>query len=255
MIIKIDGLKINYKVFGKAALKSRAPFLILHGWGSNSERWREVAETIAKKGFKVIIPDMPGFGQSDMPESAWGVDDYIKWVEKFIKTQTGFSKKFYLAGHSFGGSLATIIAIKHPKKIKKLFLVASAAIRKKTYKKTIVPEVTKFLKNFKDVPLYGLARKVFYKYIVRRSDYLNVKESMKGTYLKIISQDLSGSLVKVKVPTIIIWGEKDNLTPVEGAYFTNKKILNSKLIIIPGAEHDLNRKQPETLAKEILNNL
>ncbi|MEK9177723.1 MAG: alpha/beta hydrolase [Patescibacteria group bacterium] len=246
----IGGIKTHCKIFGKGK-----PFLILHGWGSNSERWKEVAEIIAKNGFLVVIPDLPGFGQSDVPQFAWGTDDYVKWVEKFLKTQKVLNKGFYLAGHSFGGSLATLIAIKHPQKIKKLFLVASAAIRKKTYKKTVVPEVAKFLKNFKDVPLYGLARKVFYKYIVRRSDYLNVKESMKGTYLKIIAQDLSGFLPKIKVPTIIIWGERDSLTLVEDAYFTNKKIKNSKLIIIPGAEHDLNRKQPETLAKEILNNI
>lgn len=254
MIIKIDGLKINYKTFGKGK-----PFLILHGWGSSIERWEKVAEAISKKGYKVIVPDMPGFGKSDAPEVAWEINDYLKWLEKFIKTQKSFNKNFYLLGHSFGGALASVYAINHKIKTKKLFLVASAGIRKKTLKKTLLADIAHFFKNFKNIPPYNLARKIFYKYFVGRTDYLNVKESMKDTYLKVISKDLSGELQKINVSTVIIWGEKDNVTPVEDAYYMDKVIKKSKLIIIPDASHALNVKQDSEgtpiLAKEILNNL
>jgi len=250
MEIVIDGLKINYKIFGKGK-----PLLILHGWGSNIDRWSEAAEIIAKKGYKVVIPDMPGFGKTDVPATTWDIEDYIKWLEKFVKTQTGLSKNFNVMGHSFGGALASVYAIKHPTKTKKLFLVASAGIRKKTPKKTLFANIAHSLKGFKNVPLYSVARKGFYKFFVGKTDYLNVKESMKDTYLKVISRDLSQELHKIKVPTVIIWGEKDDITPVEDAYFMDKTIKNSKLIMIPDASHDLNRKQPEILAKEILNNL
>jgi len=78
---------------------------------------------------------------------------------------------------------------------------------------------------------------------------------MKDTYLKVISEDLSEELHKIKTPTVIIWGDKDNYTLVEDAYFINQQIENSKLIILPGANHELNRKVPDILAKEILNSL
>lgn len=250
MIIKIDGLKINYKTFGKGK-----PFLILHGWGSNIERWEKVAEAISKKGYKVVVPEMPGFGKSDTPGTAWDMENYLKWLEKFIKTQKNLDKNFYLLGHSFGGTLASVYAIKHKIKTKKLFLVASAGIRKKTVKKTLLADIAHFFKNFKNFPLYGLAKKVFYKYFVGRTDYLNVSESMKDTYLKVISKDLSGELQKINVPTVIIWGEKDSVTPIEDAYYMDKAIKKSKLAVIPDAGHDLNTKQPDLLAKEILNNL
>jgi pimeloyl-ACP methyl ester carboxylesterase len=58
----------------------------------------------------------------------------------------------------------------------------------------------------------------------------------------------------IKVPTVIIWGDKDEFTPLEDAYFINKQIKNSKLVIIPGAGHDLNRKQPEVLVEKVLEN-
>ena len=250
MEVIIDGLKINYRVFGKGK-----PFLILHGWGSNLEKWEDIAIQLSKKGIKVVVLDMPGFGKSSVPETAWGIDDYVLFLEKFLKTQTGFGRSFYLLGHSFGGTLSSVYSAKHPTKVKKLFLVASAGIRKKTFRKTVLADISHFLHNFKDIPLYGIARKIFYKYFVGRTDYLAVKESMKDTYLNVISKDLSEILPKISVPTAIIWGEKDNITLVEDAYYMDKVIKNSKLIIIPNAGHDLNRKQPDILVKEVLNNI
>lgn len=243
-------LKVNYKIYGKGK-----PFLLLHGWGSSVERWAKIAEEISKKGYKVLVVDMPGFGKSDVPETAWRIDDYIAWLEKFLKTQPGFGRSFILLGHSFGGTLSSIYSVKNPKKIKKLFLVSSAGVRKKTFKKTILADIAHFLNNFKDVPLYGFARKVFYKYFVGRTDYLTVKESMKDTYLKVISKDFSELIPKISVPTVIIWGEKDNVTLLEDAHYHEKCIKGSKLVIIPNAGHDLNIKQPEILIKKILNNL
>ena len=58
MEVVANGIKTDYKIFGEGK-----PFLILHGWGSSSEKWQVVADEIAKKGFKVIVPDMPGFGK------------------------------------------------------------------------------------------------------------------------------------------------------------------------------------------------
>ena len=74
---------------------------------------------------------------------------------------------------------------------------------------------------------------------------------MKNIYLGVIKQDLSDILEKIQISTSIIWGEKDNITPIKQAKIINQKIKNSKLIIIPGANHDLNTKYPEKLAKAI----
>ena len=76
----INGVKTNYLVFGEGK-----PFIILHGWSSASDRWIKEAEIISQKGFKVIIPDLPGFGQSDKLSRPWTVNDYVKWFEEFTK--------------------------------------------------------------------------------------------------------------------------------------------------------------------------
>ncbi len=265
MIIK--GLKINYKTLGEGR-----PLLILHGWGSRGANWMKVVESLAgnginpvrknqksnnkkfypnhsgkvglSNGVKVIIPDLPGFGQSDKPPKAWNIDDYRNFIEEFVKTLN--LEKFYLLGHSFGGSLAIKFSLQHSEKIDKLFLVSAACIRKKTFKNKLFKFLSKFIKI--KTPFL---RKVFY----RKSDYLSVEGVMKETYLKIIKQDLSDVLPKIQIPTVIIWGEKDNITPLNDARIINQKIKGSKLEIISNVGHDLNLKAPEKLAEVISKNL
>jgi len=246
--IIINGIKTSYQVFGEGK-----PFLILHGWGSNSDRWIEIAEIISKKGFKVIIPDLPGFGKSEPLDMPWNSNRYINWIEKFLKELN--LNEFYLLGHSFGGALASKIAIKYPQRVQKLFLVSAAVVRKKTAKKDVSAKASKLIKIFSFLPYYGLFRKAVYKFIVRKSDYVYVEGVMKETYLNVIAEDMSFQIPFIKVPTIIIWGDKDEFTPPEDAYFIEKHIKNSKLIMIPGADHHLHRKQPEIVAEDILNNI
>jgi pimeloyl-ACP methyl ester carboxylesterase len=247
MEITINGIKTNYQVFGKGK-----PFVILHGWGSNSDRWTLVAELISQKGFKVIVPDLPGFGQSDALSMPWDTNKYINWMEGFVKELN--LGDFYLLGHSFGGALASKIAVKHAQEVRRLFLVSAACVRKKTAKKSLFKKASKIIKLFYFIPYYGFLRKAIYKFIIRKSDYIYVEGIMKETYLNVVAEDLSFHLPFIKVPAIVIWGDKDEFTPLDDGYFIEKQIKNSKLIVIPGAGHDLNRKQPEILAEKVINN-
>lgn len=246
--ITINNIKINYQTFG-----SGTSFLVLHGWGSNSERWRAVAEKIAESGYKVIVPDLPGFGESQQLDRPWSPNDYCAFIEKFSDA-IGI-KEFYLMGHSFGGAIAAKFAIKFPQRINKLFLVAAACVREKTVKKKAFGVLSKIVKIFKFIPYYDFFKKVAYKFIIKKSDYLSVDGVMKETYLNVIADDLSQFSGFIKVPTVIIGGDKDDSTPVENAHLLNQKIKNSKLVIIPGADHLLHKKIPEVLAQKILENI
>ena len=93
METEVNGVKTNYIIMGEGK-----PFIILHGWGSASDRWITEAEIISKKGYKVIIPDWPGFGASGKLTRPWTVNDYVKWFEEFTKV-LGI-ENFYLLGYS-----------------------------------------------------------------------------------------------------------------------------------------------------------
>ena len=192
----INNIKTNYQVFGDGQ-----PFMILHGWGSSSDKWLKEAEIISEKGFKVIIPDLPGFGRSANLERPWTVNDYVKWFEELTKTFN--IENFYLLGYSFGGALASKISVKYPQRVQKLFLVAAAVIRKKTTQKNFLAKISKFVKIFYFLPYYSFFRKAVYKFIIKKSDYVYTEGIMKQTYLNVVADDISFHLNFIKVPTII----------------------------------------------------
>ena len=239
-----QGLQVRYKIAGEGPV-----ILILHGWGSRGDRWEKVGELLSKHNFSVVIPDLPGFGKSEEPTSPWGIEEYHNFVEEFVSTLG--PKEFYLLGHSFGGGLALAYAVQHPDKVKKLFLVAAAIRRKKNLRKNTLRVIAKIGKLFSLLPFYTLFRKAVYKYIIRTSDYPYQKGIMKDIYLKIVDQDLSPLLSGVKVPTVILWGAKDDVLPLGDAYFIREHIANSQFIVFPEGDHDPEQRMPEILAEKI----
>lgn len=250
--INIKGLNIYYKIFGeeKTSLPADRRVLILHGWGSNSEKWQKVGRLLAENGIKVIIPDLPGFGQSDKPPKAWCLDDYCNFIKEFIENLN--LEKFYLSGHSFGGELAVKYSLRFPEKINKLFLLDASCIRTRDLKKKLLYIISKIFRIFS---FSSFLRKAFYKFVVGKSDYLSVKGVMRDTYLKVIAEDLSGVLSQIKIPTVIIWGEKDDITPLNDARIISQRIKNSRLEIIPDVGHNPHLENPEELSKLITQNL
>lgn len=247
--ILVKNLKANYKTFGQGR-----PFLILHGWRSSSDRWQEVAELLAKNNFTVIIPDLPGFGSSQEPSTPWSTDDYVEWIKEFSDAIDELRGDFYLLGHSFGGTLSAKFAMRYTQRVKKLFLFAASCVRITTPSKKIMYNFSRIVKIFYFFPYYESLRKYFYKFFIRKSDYPYVSGIMKEIYLKIVSEDLSQKLSFLRVPTVILWGNNDDLTPIEHAHIINKKIQNSKLVVIPGAKHNLHIHSPEVLVGKILEN-
>ncbi len=245
--IKIGSLSVNFFEFKPE--NERGLFLILHGWGSRAEKWQEIGELLKKDGYRVIVPDLPGFGKSEEPKEIWDVDNYCSFIDKFARQLN--LDKFYLLGHSFGGALAVKCSLKFPGKINKLFLVGAACFRRKAIRKKIFYIIAKILKVFSFFPGYQSFRRGFYKFIVRKSDYPYAKGTMKEIYLKIIKEDLSDVLTLIDIPTVIIWGREDKIKSVKEARLIQEKIKNSKLEVLAGAGHSLYREHSEKFVKII----
>jgi len=237
--ILIDDLKINYKIAGEGPA-----ILILHGWGSCAKNWYRVQKLLEKEGIKVFVPDLPGFGDNPLPAKSWSIDDYVHWLRNYCEKQN--LSQIFLLGHSFGGSLAVKFVLKYPEKIKKLFLVAPAIIRRKTLKKEIIKKTAKI---FPFLP--GFIKKIIYRKIIK-SDYPLEAGTMRETYLKIIGENIFPHLSGIKVPTMIIWGQNDRVTPLFDAYLIKKEIPNSEIKIIEKAGHRINSEVPEKLVETIL---
>lgn len=255
-ILIINNLKINYKIAGEGPA-----VLVLHGWGGSSDSWVKVQEILAEHGYKVIVPDLPGFGKTITPPNPWGVEEYINWLANFLegvkKNYTEFREPFFLLGHSFGGQIAVKFAAEYPERLKNLILCDSAAIRPKPglKKRTIFRLARignavfspKHLIRFKDS-----ARNFFYIFL-RHKDYVKADGTMKETIKKVLGEDLFSELPKVKTNTLIIWGGADKILPLKCAHILNENIKDSTLEILPKVGHSPHLEVPEKLSKIILN--
>jgi pimeloyl-ACP methyl ester carboxylesterase len=230
---------------------SQNSIVILHGWYSSKERWQKVKEIIEKEGIKAEIPDLPGFKEETKLNNPWDLDNYLNWAEKFIKGKKNsgeLTEPFFLLGHSFGGRIAMKFAIKNPEKIKGLILLSAAGIKPK---ENSIANSSLIFKRLSFLPGYNLFRKFFYKFILKKTDYIKLEGIMKETFKKVTGEDFSDLLPEIKTKTLILWGEKDNITPLSDAYLMKEKIKNSKLEILKGIGHTPYSENPEILGFKI----
>ena len=212
-------------------------------------------ELLKSKGIEVLIPELPGFGSSPAPKEVWGSEEYAEWVLDFLEKNKW--QRFNLLGHSFGGSIAAILASKHPEMIEKLILCSPAIIRKRkrSLKILIFSTIAKIGKKIFSVPglrrFYPFFRKVIYKLSGSR-DYYLATGIMKKIFKKVTQTDLGYLLKEIKNPTLILWGEKDDQIPVKYGYFLKEGIRNSKLVVLPKIKHSPHREAPERLMQEII---
>lgn len=253
--ITICGLKINYKESGGESplLNSENPLIILHGWGGFSGSWERVQKILTSKGIRVIVPDLPGFGKSQTPKSAWGVKEYGEFLLKFADWLK--LNEFFLLGHSFGGRIAIKFAVSHPEKIKKLILCDSAGIKEQYGPKEKFIYYLAKIGNaiFTPEPLLRLkdAARSFFFLFIRHKDYAKAKGMMREVIKNVLDEDLTLDLSQIKNETLIIWGEKDQLVPVKQAPVFKEKIANSRLKIIPRSGHSPHLEFPGELSEII----
>jgi len=228
------------------------PLLILHGWGSNSGRWQRVTDLLRKQEIEALVLDLPGFGIVSSPKRPWTRDDYINWI--FQKAKERNWEKFNLLGHSFGGGLSVKIAVAFPEKVEKLILCAPAIIRRKRLKTYLFYQLAHIGKKIFSLPglkkLEPYAQRLIYKLAGSR-DYYVADGVMKETMKKLGDENLEDLLAKIKAPTLIIWGKKDDVLPLRDAQELKEKIEGAELKIISEVKHSPHREAPEELAEII----
>jgi len=228
--IIVDNLSIRY--YQSADFAGSGALAFLHGWGSQAAHFSRTLE----KCQNVIALDLPGFGESQMPSTAWSIGNYASFLKHFFeKLHVGHP---ILVGHSFGGNIAIKYCAEHTD-VQKLILIGSAGIRRKTVKKLLYLILAKALKVVSFLPgfsqLRERVRKSFYT-AIGSEDYIQAG-ALTEIYRKNIGEDLQGDMEKIKIPTTLIWGENDDVAPLSDGQLTESLIKGSELFIISGAGH------------------
>ena len=229
----INDFDIYYEKYGNG----KNTIFILSGWGDNRNTFKYIINSF-KKYFTIYIIDYPGFGKSKFPNRDLTINDYTNLIIDFMNIFN--IKNPIIIAHSFGGRISINLTGNKKVKVKKLILIDSAGIKpKKTIKQLFKQTVYKILKKIKYI-LPKKHRKKYLNYLINifgSTDYKNLNQNIRKTFINIVNADLKGYLKKISTETLIIWGEKDIDTPLKDAYYMKKNIKNSGLIILKGAHH------------------
>lgn len=238
--------------------------VLIHGWAKSASinSLASLQDELANSGFEAWNIELPGFGASEPAPSDWGTPEFSKEVAKFIKSKVlnNKNKKFYLFGHSFGGSISAYIAANLQPKPNAIILCGSAGLRYKTLKALIAmpfAKVGKVVLSIFPKNLRFQIKKVIYYYILRERDYIDTAgnetpedKARKEQFQKVTNQDLTDSFEKIDVPTLIIWGRDDKVTPLSMGEKIHSLVKDSKLEVIEG-RHGVPLKKPQEVAELI----
>lgn len=235
MYKKVNGININYEQKGSGDL-----VVLLHGWGSNIKLFANLVDLLSQK-YTVVAMDMPGFGMSEEPPSAWCVDDYVQFVVDFLADYD--NKKITFLGHSFGGRVIIKLNSRTdlPFEIDRVILVDSAGILPpKTNKKSFR---TRYYKAGKAVLSTKLAKKIApdalenFRKKMGSADYAAASPLMRQVLVKVVNEDLEPLLPNIKCPTLLVWGVNDTATPLSDGEKMEKLIPDSGLVKLENAGH------------------
>ena len=235
MYKKVNGININYEQKGSGDL-----IVILHGWGSNITLHANMIELFSKK-YTVVAMDMPGFGKSEEPPSAWCVDDYVQFVIDFLADYD--SKKIMFLGHSFGGRVIIKLCSRTdlPFEVNKVMLVDSAGILPpKSNKKSFRTRWYKFCRNILSTKLMQkLFPEALEKLRVKygSADYAAASPLMRQVLVKVVNEDLEPLLSNIKCPALLVWGVNDTATPLSDGEKMEKAIPDAGLVKLENAGH------------------
>lgn len=232
---------------------SKRSIIILHGWGLSGKKFNGLVDALSALKYDVFAPDLPGFGDSQIPEYVYSLTDYCDFLDTYMKKKHIANP--VLIGHSFGGRVSLKYVQMHPEKVSTLILTGVPGftpVRSLKLKLVIViAKIGKFISSIWPLSIIQDFVRSRYYYAVGARDYYRANGVMKDIFKKVVQDDLLSPMKSVRIPCALLWGELDQITPLWIAKKMNKVIQNSTLTVFPEADHGISYKQPEQFAGKV----
>ncbi|MGZ3597542.1 MAG: alpha/beta fold hydrolase [Syntrophales bacterium] len=252
--VQVDDHRIVYLEGGKGET-----VILLHGFGGYKDQWTAFAKYL--KGYHLVIPDVPGFGESSqVPADNYSVDSQAGRIDRFVEVLK--LDDFHMAGNSMGGAVTATYGAKHPEKVLTLALLDTAGAPSPK-KSELVMQLEKG-----NNPLVGSNAEDFDKLIalvfvkpptipasfkkIMVADWIAHAEFNKKIWNDVRSASpvsLEPILPLIQAPVLIIWGDQDKVLDVGGVAFLEKYLKNYRTVIIKDVGHCPMIEQPEETAK------
>ncbi len=248
--VSVDGIAVHYFHTGRTTLPPVAPdmskgevLLFVHAAGSNANTWHRQLAGFAEAHSPLAF-DFPGHGRSGGTESLKSINAYRDFLGAFIDALQ--LRPCVLVGRSMGGAIALEYALAHSERVHGLVLVATAA-------RFDLPQAR--LDTWKNV-MRGRAQQPFTAeafspkadFAVMREAWMEqVKTDPRVRYFDLVACnqfDCTTRLGSIKVPTLIIAGRDDGITPLERSEALHQGIKGSRLVVIDDAGHSVPNEKP-----------
>jgi pimeloyl-ACP methyl ester carboxylesterase len=262
----IDGGEIFYAVAGEGA-----PLLLLHGLGGEIWMWEKQVAALSKR-YRLYIPDLLGYGYSDRPRVDYTPSLFIDAIRQFMD-RLGV-KSAGLIGNSMGGGIAWAFALTHPERVNKLVLIDGIPPQ-------VIPAVrNRLLRGFLAIRRVPLLPYLAIAFRTRRMVRAVLMETIYDNRLvtdmmverqyrigriagtaRVITSTVryadevaryADVLTNLLTPTLIIWGEQDELFPVEVGKQLHASIRDSELVVIKDSGHMPMWETPDETNRAIL---
>ena len=266
--IEIDEMQVHYRDEGRGF-----PIVLIHGTGSSLHTWNDWTKQLTKTN-RVIRMDLPAFGLTGPNKNAdYSIKNYTNFIHHFLDKIN--VEKFHLAGNSLGGNIAWNYAAEYPKRVEKLVLVDASGLPTnkpqpaifKMAKTPILNSLFLFVtpkvfikKNMEEV--YVDNAKITDK-LITRYHKMSLRTGNRQAFIdrakidfKLGTNSNLEKLKSIKIPTLLIWGAKDNWIPLDNGKRMDSLLPNSKLVVLENSGHVPMEENPEeslAVLKDFLN--
>jgi pimeloyl-ACP methyl ester carboxylesterase len=217
--------------------------IFVHGSGGCGDIWRY--QTDYFPGSHAV--NLPGHPRGQILKS---VGECVDWLRKYTKRR-GF-KEVVLAGHSFGGAIALMYALRYAQELKGIIIIGSGA-RLRVHPTFLTPCEEAIKGNGQKwyelvEEMYRLTPEDYKREVIEKQKAIG-PAVMLNDFLGCDKFDITDRVHEIKLPALIICGELDVMTPVKYANYLGAKIANSRVVIVPKAGHFVLAEKPEVVNK------
>jgi 3-oxoadipate enol-lactonase len=250
-----NGKRISYLAAQDGRAGTQPAILLLHGSGVSARSWTFQLRDLGH-ALRVLAIDLPGHGESDPVEEAT-LEGYADAARSLLDALgTG---PVLAAGHSLGGAVAQVLAARYPEMIRGLVLLSTCVK---------LPETDGFLQRFyrylpgpiQKILFFSTAKKILFSPSASREAILLGMEELRACRPETIVKDMAAAQAmdlhevarELRVPTLILCGDRDKLTPPALSEGLSELIADSRLLIVEAAGHMLPLEAPGRVNQEIM---
>jgi pimeloyl-ACP methyl ester carboxylesterase len=262
---EVDGVRVHYQEAGNPA---GPPMILIHGFASSNLVWSKVLLELAAAGFRVIAPDLLGYGYSGKPRHMdYTIASQARMVLSLLEQLE--IDRAVLVGSSYGGAIASTIALDRPQVVEKLVLVGAVSNNRPTrymlmrlFGSPIIGDILSPLVVGSRRLLRYRMKRVYDRHSwemdERRVDARHLPLRTRGAHRAIIrtvrqwdAERVSREAHLISQPTLVLWGDGDREVPLADGQRLQQEIPNSRLIIFGECGHLPHEEYPQEFTEVV----